>query len=959
MARVRRVLLSAGAAFVVVAATAQPVHAQAPLVNLSPTKWAWTDSGNPSTSYLNQSGDMPVGTSLDAAGKAHTRRSYFTFDLTGFKGQAIHVAGLTSTETSVTDCTATAPVEIWRTSAIKDNTAWNRAPQEIERIAEASLGTAYGSCPSGLWFELAEAVGVAVARGDKTLTIELRVAAVAESDQRLGRTVRQPRLAVGANHLAVASELKLQYPEGTCGTVAKHPTAGSSPTFSAKVTDGDVGDPKTLIFAVWDVDHPDQRREFMGGTYGGGVYQASTDLSGYADGTLIAWSARGFDYTDYGPWAKACYLTVDKTPPAHEPGVASKQYPAGTVGTGGPGVLGRFRFDAGGNPDVAAFAWRDTLGRYGTVKANRSGGAVLEYTPDTARTMSLYVVAVDAAGNRGPEKEYQFTVRATSPYGSVDMAGVGLPSTINLTATASETTVMSYQLPESAEVKLPVTGGKASGSITFNQTGSAEITLRAYKGTKLLGQNKLWTVVSDQPVVESVEFDLFANQVEGKTGSFTFKPRRSGVVAYQYVIGGRTAQVDAAADGSAVLPYTADTPGFISMQVSSVSADGTVSQATQHYFSIVPVRPSVYVWNLTDSPRTDGVGILQRIEFGSQLPDLTGFVYRYDGGPETSLSSNGNSYAYLDVTPTHAGDTTVIVQAVRADGSRSPETRYTFQVFSGPVVTWTPADEVIANFPVTVTFRAALPGATQFRYTLPYGDQELTVPVGADGTATVTYTPLSPGLDTLLVRSVAADGTESEQRYQYIYVRDDRVTVYAPWNEYNPTGGVGIPGTVGFYSQFAPNIVEFRYHVEDGPVVAVPPTPDSTTTYTDITPTHSGLNTLYVQQVLAGGGLSQVTEYRFLVGTATNVVSAQYLPSTWGGGVGVEGTFDFTAGADGVVAFGYQFDYDETKTVEAVNGHATVKWTPSEGGSHTLAVTGRRADGSTTDRTWQYLLVQY
>jgi hypothetical protein len=959
MARVRSILLSAGAALTVVAATAQPVHAQAEPVNLSPVKWAWTDSRNPSTSYVNQAGDLPVGTSLDAAGKAHTRRSYLTYDLTGFKGQAVHLAILNSSETSVTDCSAAAPVELWRTSAIKDNTAWNRAPQEIERIGEASLGAGSWSCPGGLGFDLTEAIGVAVARGDKAFTVELRIAAAAESDRRLGRSVQQPRIVVSGNHLAVASELKLQYPDGTCGTAAKHPTAGSSPTFSAKVTDGDANDPKTLIFAAWDADHPDQRREFSGGTYGGGVYQASTDFSGYADGTLVAWSARGYDYTDYGAWAKTCYVTVDKTAPVHEPGVASKQYPAGNVPSGGPGVVGRFRFDAAGDPDVAAFSWRDTAGRSGVVKANRSGGAVLEYTPDTSWMVSLYVAAIDAAGNRGPEKDYRFTVRNTSPYGSVDVAGVGVPSTINLTAPAIETTTMSYQLPDAAEVKLPVAGGRASGPVTFTKTGYVDITLRAYKGTKLIGQSKVSTVVSDEPVVQSAEFDVFTNQIEGKTGSFTFTPRRSGVVAYRYDIGGRSGQVDAGADGSAVLPYTADTPGFFNMLVNSVSADGTVSQTTQHYFSIIPVRPYVNAWDQTSWPRRDGVGILQRIEFGSQLPDLTGFVYRFDGGPETSISSNGNTYAYIDVTPTHAGDTTVIAQAVRADGSRSPETRYTFQVFSGPVVTWTPAGNVIINHLVTVTFRAALPGATQFRYTLPYGDENLTVPVGADGTATVTYTPLSPGLDNILVSSVDADGKESEQRRQYIFPLDDRVTVYGAWNEYNPTGGIGIPGNVGFYSQLVPNIVEFRYHLEDGPVVAVPPTPESTTTYTEVTPTHNGLNTLYVQQVLPGGELSPVTEYRFLVGTATKVISAQYPNYVWGGGAGVEGTFDFTAGSDGVVSFDYQFDYGDTQTVAAVDGHATVQWTPSDAGSHNLVVTGRRADGSTTDQTSQYLLVQY
>ena len=80
--------------------------AMAAVTSISPATWGYIDSQAPRTSFVNQSGDAPIGTIVDASARNHTYRSFFTFDLTQVKGQVVHRATFFSHETAVTDCSA-------------------------------------------------------------------------------------------------------------------------------------------------------------------------------------------------------------------------------------------------------------------------------------------------------------------------------------------------------------------------------------------------------------------------------------------------------------------------------------------------------------------------------------------------------------------------------------------------------------------------------------------------------------------------------------------------------------------------------------------------------------------------------------------------------------------------------------------------------------------------------------
>ncbi|MEU6202997.1 hypothetical protein ABZ814_05345 [Micromonospora musae] len=940
-------LATAVSAAAVVLATSQPALA-ATSFNLPLSSWAYLDSQSPKTKFVNPAVAPPVGTLVDDANKAHTYRSYFTYDLTQLKGAVVHSSYLYTYEDTVTDCSTAATIEIWRTAPVKAGTTWNNPPVELDKLISVNRGQGSFYCPGYLGIDMVSTLNAALGRHEKSITIEYRITAAQEADPHAGRTFQQPTLSSTFNHPPTVTDLRLESPTRPCGTLTKPSPAAASTLFKSTVSDPDEGDYPSTLYAIWPVDHPDQRREFSS-------YNFGTDLSQYAHGELLAWQARASDSYDAGPWTKVCYIVMDKTAPANPPAVTSKRYPEGTTPGGGTGLKGKFRLDAAGDPDVVGFTWRDSTGYYGQVKAQRPGGtAILEYTPKRDWVEELTIHSVDAVGNQGPEKRYRFYVADTAPSAQIEMGGVGLPSTLTLTARKPETTAFGYQIKGGPETRVPAVGGAATGRLTFTETGEVEVVVSSYTKNKLIGQDTLRVYVTDAPGVESAEFNLDTDQIAGKAGSFTFTPRNRDVVAYEYFLDGVPQTVQAAADDTAVVPWTA-TAGWHDLVVRSVQADGAKSMEAYYQFNVLDPVPNVYSPTLQHLVRIDGVGLPVQFYLGSQLPDVTGYAYRFDGGPEVVIDGYGGS-AEINVTPVHTGDNTLTVQALLADGIRSPEKTFTWQPFEAPVVTTDPANGGALGQPMTLTFRSVLPQTKEFRYSLDFAEYQ-TVAAEPDGTATVSFTPQSQGWFSTRVTGVAEDGTTSPEREMTIQVRDTRVSVWSQFSEWSPRGGIGVPGDFGFSTSWTPEVVEYLYRLNDGPELTVP-IGDSWNTLVTLVPDRNGLNTLTVQGRTADGRLSPVTEYPFQVGTAPYVFSEEYPQDTPGGGVGVEGRFEFSGGTSGITSFEYTIG-GVPGTVEAdAEGRASITWTPTEATGLYLVVKGHKADGSTTDEVWYFISVQ-
>jgi len=923
-------------------ATGQPALA-ATSTNLPLSSWAYLDSHHPKTKFVNPTGPPPVGTLVDSRGTAHTYRSYFTYDLTQLNGTVVHRSHLYTNENAVTDCSAAATIEIWRTDPIKARTTWNNPPVEREKLASTSRGQGSANCAGYLGIDMAPALSAALSRGEKSITLEYRIAAAQESDPRTGRTLQQPTLSSTYDHPPTVSDLHLADPHRPCGTLTKPSPAGERALFEATANDPDPGDHTTVEYAIWPVDHPNQRREFS--TY------HSTDLGQYADGTLLAWQARarGHFGHEVSPWSAVCYISMDKTAPVNPPVVTSKVYPEGDTPGGGPGIVGRFRFDAGGDRDVVAFAWRDSSGNVGSVEARRPGGtAILEYTPSRRWSQAMYVTSIDAVGNRGPERSYSFWVADTAPTADITVNGVGLPSIISLVAAKPETTAFGYQINGGPETRVPAVDGKATARITFTATGMTDVIVTSYRRDRLIGQDTVRVSVTDAPGIESAEFNFETDQIAGKVGSFKFTPHNGDVVAYEYRLDDTWHTVPAAADDTAVVQWTA-TAGWQDMYVRSVQADGTRSQENPYPFNVLDPVPTVYASTLDYRPRLDGIGLPLEFHLSSRLPNVTGFAYRFDGGAEIVLDAVGTSVA-ITVTPVHTGDNTLTVQALLSDGTRSPQQRFTWQPFEAPVVTTDPLSGGSLAQPMTFTFRSALPYTREFRYALDSGADQ-TVAAGPDGTASVTFTPSSAGWLLGRVAGIAEDGTASPERRILIPVRDTRVAVWSVYTEWNARGGIGVPAMFFFSTAWTPEVVQYHYRLNDGPEQTTP-IGDRSNTPVTLVPDRNGLNTLTVHGSTADGRRSPVREYRFLVGTAPHVSSEAYPQEAPSGGVGVEGRFEFSGGAPGIRSFEYTIG-TVTGTVDAdAQGRASITWTPTTATEVNLVVKGRLADGSTTDAAW-------
>jgi hypothetical protein len=939
-------LVTAVTVGVAVLAVGRPAMASTS-ANLPQLSWAYLDSQSPKTKFVNPAEAPPVGTLVDGSKKAHTYRSYFTYDLTQLKGAVVHSSYLNTYEETVTDCSVPATIEVWRTGPVKDNTSWAHPPAELAKLASTNRGAGAYACPSYLGVDMVAELNAALSRHDKSITVEYRITAAQETDPHAGRTFQRPTLSSTANHPPTVTDLHLFGPDRPCGTLSKPSPAAASTWFKSTANDADQGDYSTVLYAIWPVDHPDQRREFQD-YYG-------TDLSQYADGQLLAWQAQASDSYDAGAWSKVCYIVMDKTAPKKPPAVSSKTYPEGNTRGGGSGIKGKFRFDAGGDRDVVAFVWRNLAGYSGEIKAGHPGGhATLEYTPRGWHD-ALSVASIDATGNRGPAKEYQFWIADTAPGAQIAMNGVGLPSTITLTAPKPETTAFGYQIKGGPETRVPAVGGKATGQLTFTATGETQVVVSNYAKNKLIGQVTVRVSVTDAPGVASAEFDLDTDQIAGVTGSFRFTPHNTDVVAYQYELDGESHTVAAADDDTAVVQWTA-TAGWHSMSVRSVKADGSTSMDADYQFSIIDTRPAAYANELNNSPGGAGVGVPVTIGMESWLPNLTGFVYRFNGGPEQTVSNQGGPYARAIVTPDHAGDNTVVLQALLSDGTRSPATTYTFSISSGPVLSWTPDGSGTVGKPVTFTFHPGLPSVAAYRYSFAYGDEQ-TISAGVDGTATATYTPANSGIDNIRVTSVSSDGTQSDTRQLQFSVRDNKVGVYSTYDW--SRAGIGWTGYLYLTTQLFGQVVEYHYHVNDGPEQVIPASTEVTSTRISVLFDRNGTNTVYAQSLTSAGDLSPVTEYQFVVGTSPYVVSAQYPNSSWAGGGGVPGTFEFSGGTAGIVSFDYAIDGGAVTTLPVdSDGKASMTYTPAKSfETHGLAVTGRRADGTTTDTNQYYIYV--
>ncbi|GAA2540221.1 hypothetical protein GCM10010435_04540 [Winogradskya consettensis] len=577
------------------------------------------------------------------------------------------------------------------------------------------------------------------------------------------------------NNPPTISDVKL-YDQNACAaqdapTVI--PGAGSV-YLSAEVSDPDTYSPQAR-FAIWPVDHPDQRQVVVGSVSGySGPARKEWRPSDFAHGTVLAFQAQATDGTNDTAWSAPCFMRVDAVAPARGPVVSSAEYPADGSFHNGVGKPGTFRFDAEGDPDVVAYVWRSSSTPQTVLPAPTPGAPVtIEYTPTRDGIISLYVTALDAAKNRSPETSYTFAVREIRPAIALDVAGVGLPSTLRLSTGATTVTSFGYRVGDAAEIRVPAVAEgtnqvAAEVPLTVTAKGAVTLTARSFEGDAPLSQATKTFTVSDAPRVTSD--DLFwpgTGGVAGRESTLTLTPRNADVATYRFTAGSEPARdVPAGPDGTAVVRWTPPTPGTVAVTVTSLTTAGTVSDETHVNATVLDPRPTIGVDNAGSWPPADGIGRPLAITLHSPAPGIASYSYHFNDGPELTVPFDGGG-ASITVIPDHAGANTIRARTHFSDGTTSAERTLTFQVSDAPTITSPDYPEgTEAGAPGiagTFTFHPAQPDVQSYTYSYEYGDDQ-TVDAAPDGTATIVITPDSEGWKTLRVTSHTADDTASDPR---------------------------------------------------------------------------------------------------------------------------------------------------------------------------------------------------
>ncbi|GIJ49603.1 hypothetical protein Val02_64890 [Virgisporangium aliadipatigenens] len=696
-----RCLLAAAIVAAGVLAGVQPAAADS-LRYLRPSGWAYTDSRTPHTPYLDKTVDAPVGAWRDARGKVHRSRAYFAYDISSYRGHRIVGAHLVLGEVRVNNCDAARDLEIWATDPIRPRSTWAHPPRE--RALLGRIGPIDNTvCPLGyIEFDVSAAViAAALAAGESTLYLGIRVPHAREADPAYGRHLkRDPGISLHSNAVPKTPDNVRLGIKSCAGTELAIGTA--RPEVRAFLSDPEPNpyDSTWLrpTVAIWPLDHPDQRREWE-------LSQSPPELDmqwTVPEGVLVhggryALAVRSRDAHDVSPWSAECRFSVDTVRPA-APSVSSPDYPnENWPGWGGPGLAGAFTFDPNGVADVVGYGYEFPGGPYREFVAAPAPGAPLTVheAPRAAGPTWIYAWSIDAAGNRSDRVQHSFWVRDSAPRITDTEPDGWVARARDVVFRPGELPLANYtyRLGDGPEQTVAAAAdGTARVSVTPPLDG---VTLSVYgtsaDGTRS-GTASLLLKVSTRPVVTSPQLPhpQWDQLPPGVTANVTFAPHMPGVVGYVYEVNrgmndalpART--VAAGADGTATVDVAPLRSGQHTLHVHSVTADGTASETTVFEFSADYAFPEVSSQEYPEwGPPSGGVGVPGTFTFRSSAVDVVGYTYSFNDGPEQTVNAAEDGSAALVWTPTEyppGGWINLRVRSRSANGYVSDPWVYSFVI---------------------------------------------------------------------------------------------------------------------------------------------------------------------------------------------------------------------------------------------------------------------------------------
>ncbi|NUO57742.1 MAG: hypothetical protein HOV71_05690 [Hamadaea sp.] len=767
-------------------AMAAPQAAQASYTSwVAASSWAYTDSRDADALHVGEAGGLPVGTWLDAAGKHHMSRAYFTFDLRPYAGKQILRAMGVVDEIAVNDCGTARDWELWRTDPVSSATDWRNPPAEVERLDDPVPSPA---CPAH--YSEALLTGVfqrALGEGRESVTLELRIPADREGNPHLGRRVAPLHVSMTANATPDAPT-ELSVDAKSCASGDPLWVSDLRPNLRALLADPDSAppgdaEPLTATFALWPIDQPDARVEWTYGQLSAPFYASTTVPAGaIEDGKSYAFAVRSADGDAESQWSAPCSFTVDSVRPRVTPTISSEDfqdYPA----KGYVGVPGTFTFTANGVADVVGFYWGEWLpGTF--VAADRPGGsATVTWTPTSEGPASIRVMSVDRAGNTSDSASYSFRITSSAPsvQDTTPDAWPGDAHTLLIRAGLPDTASYAYSLDDGAEQTVTAAAdGTAQLSVTPKLTGSWFSIHGIGAAGQVSATTRVFLTVQSAPIVTSTQFPQNGvGAPVGTEGVFHFAPRMSGVTQYLYSYdSGPWQTVTAGQDGAADITLRPATPGTHRLVVYSRTTDGVDSMRTAYYFSPASIAPNVDSPDYPEGIEAGGPGITGRFVFTPVADDVVEYVYSVNGGPEQTIAADPMGWGVLDWAPPGIGEDNsgLFIMRVRSrsgDGQVSDAREYWIvAALLAPGVEsdiFDPFGTAKVGQPGVFTFTSHQPDAVEFVYSIDGGPQQ-TLPVGSDGRSTLSFTADSPYSHDVVVRTRRADGVTSGSDFLSFWV---------------------------------------------------------------------------------------------------------------------------------------------------------------------------------------------
>ncbi|MEU8638050.1 DNRLRE domain-containing protein [Amycolatopsis sp. NPDC048633] len=365
------------------------------------------------------------------------------------------------------------------------------------------------------------------------------------------------------------------------------------------------------------------------------------------------------------------------------------------------------------------------------------------------------------------------------------------------------------------------------------------------------------------PVITSADYAAQAPPGAGGTGvpgTFVFDAKGD-----KDVVGFRWDGGYVAADrkgGKATVRYAPKTSGPVSIGAVSVDAAGNQSPSAGYRFWVASNQPGV-----TCAPFDDFVGVARTCTFtpvGST--PVTAYVYHLGNQPDDTVAAGPDGTATVQVTPTDP-DLTYLQLSVRAQlatGYLTSESSETVVSEPGEPEVESLTANPTQGLPAQFRVHAVLPGSVSFTYHWNDGEMS-TVPLDADGTATVTLTPATSSWGSFYGYTTTASGQNSGWGGLNVSVASNKPKVTSA--EYpeggGMTGAVGVPGTFVFSSP-VPGAVSYTYEFDNGVHGTVAAGPDGTASVV-FTPTEPYINSIYATTKFADGSVSEQGGYTFYV----------------------------------------------------------------------------------------------